>query len=67
MTPTGELLKHMRRKPKQTSWRWAHNWTVPAASRDAFDLSMIASELSEIAAYIRAQYGVSVPRFDASS
>jgi hypothetical protein len=60
VTSTGQLLYHMRRKPKQTSWRWAHNWTVPYVLHDALDLSAIA-------AYIRTQHGVSVPKFDAPS
>ena len=59
VTSTGELQEHRRSKPKQTSWRWGNQWTVPA-SHDVQDLSAIA-------AYIRTHYGVSVPKFDAPS
>jgi len=58
VTSAGELREHRRRKPKQTSWRWHHNWAVPV-THDTHDLSVIA-------AYVQTHYGVSVPKFDAS-
>jgi hypothetical protein len=57
MTSAGELLVRRRSKPKQTSWRWGNKWTAPA-SPNAWDPSAFAT-------YIRTQYGVSVPKFDA--
>jgi len=54
VTSAGELQTFRRRKPKQTSWRWSHTWTVPVTPAH--------QDLSAIAAYIRAQYGVSVPQ-----
>lgn len=53
LTPAGLLQQYKRRKPKQTSWRWKHEWTEPA-SQGIWGLSAVAS-------YIRTQYGVSVP------
>ena len=68
VTPTGELQYHKRSKPKQTSWRWTRSWTEPASQYTIVpDLPAIVQELAAIAAYIRTQYGVSVPKFDAPS
>lgn len=57
VTPAGELQQYKRRKPKQTSRRWKHEWTEP--------VSQGVWGLSGVAAYIRTQYGVSVPEIDA--
>jgi len=73
VTPTGELQYYKRRKPKRSSWRWGRGWTEPGflctPGRTAIvaDLPTIVRDMSAIAAYIRTQYGVSVPKFDAPS
>jgi hypothetical protein len=53
VTSNGELQTYMRSKPRKTSLRWSNKWTVPATH---------VRDRSAIAAYIRTQYGVSVPQ-----
>jgi hypothetical protein len=57
VTSTGELQTYLRSKPRKTSWRWSKAWTVPATHDNR--------DLSAVAAYVHANYGVSVPKFDA--